>query len=82
MIGATTVVLTLEMGCTTCPKGVNIHIIYCPVNILLVMLVKYIYLFLMLLVRRGLTEFHELKTSYSKECTLTNILLHLFLYSE
>jgi len=59
--------LSFELGYTNCPKGEANDIRYCQQNVNLVMLLKQIYSFHMILLdRRGLIEFRELKMPYSK----------------
>jgi hypothetical protein len=67
VVEGTKVMLTLELGYTTCRKEEASNVSDCQLKEDLVMLAKYIYSFLMLLLdRRGLIAFHELKMSYSK----------------
>jgi hypothetical protein len=59
--------LTLDLGYTYCHKGEVSDIRNCQLNSYMVMLIKQIYSFHMILLdRRGLIDFRELKISYSK----------------
>jgi len=67
VVDGTLVQLTLELGYTNCRKGEADDIRNCQLLLHLVMLLKQIYSFHMILLdRKGLIEFRELKMLYSK----------------